>query len=190
MPGRITILILMLIWASGIPSVAAPATIPSWSRDRAERLDRWRALLADAERAREEDRLDDAAGYYGSVIDEAREAGDESLLLARAVDGLADTCRLRGELDDAERLYRQVAPMWERLLGPDQPRLATTLHHLGLVEWRLEHRTEAAAHLERARSIFERSFGVDSAEARNTRLALERLDESYEPAAAATTGTR
>ena len=40
---------------------------------------------------------------------------------------------LMGKLSDAEALYRQVIPEWERLFPADQPELAYWLHGLGEV---------------------------------------------------------
>jgi len=169
----------------GVPATAAG--IPEASRERAARLHGWRAALAAAERARDAGRWGEAERIYSGLVREARDAGDEGLLTARAIDGLADTCRGAERLEEARRLYAESAVMWERLLGPDQPRLATTLHHLGLVEWRLKRRDEASRHLSRALAIFESALGRASPEARNTRRLLDRV---YEPAEAETTGTR
>jgi tetratricopeptide (TPR) repeat protein len=183
MSGRTMVLLLLLAAGGG----TVGAGMPPASRARAERLDVWRVELADAQRALAQGRAEDAARAYSGVLAEARKLGDAGLLAARATDGLADARREQSRFDDAARLYREAAAMWERLLGPRQPRLATTLHQLGVMEWRLGRRDEASRHLSRALAVFESAFGADSPEACNTRRALERLDEDYEAGA---TGTR
>jgi tetratricopeptide (TPR) repeat protein len=160
-------------------SLALPATaqhMPSGSRPRAERHAGWRSLLDDGERAMTERNWDAAESAFVSVIDDARTAGDRGLLLARALDGLADLRREIGRLQEAGELYLESADLLERVLGSRQPRLALTLHNLGVVYVEQERFDEAEAPLERALLIFEEAMGADSPQAASTRQVLDVLE--------------
>jgi tetratricopeptide (TPR) repeat protein len=156
-------------------SLALPATaqhMPSESRPRAERHAGWRSLLEAGERAMTERDWDAAEFAFVSVIDDAREAGDGGLLLARALDGLADLRQETGRPREAGELYLESAELLERVLGPRQPRLALTLHNLGVVYVEQERFDEAEEPLERALFIFEDALGADSPQAKSTRQVL------------------
>jgi tetratricopeptide (TPR) repeat protein len=159
--------------------------LPSRARAHDERIDRWRSLVDQAEQARGEGRLDEAETLYQRVLEEAGEPERPSLLLARAVDGLADLCRAEQRLDEAETLYLRAATMWEPLLGADQPRLATTLHNLGLVYLELGKLDEAEPALRRALAIWEATLGAESEQARLSRRAVReagaRQEEDHPP---------
>ena len=165
--------VLLLLSFAG--PMAAATEIPSWSKPRAERLDRWRSAIAEAEVQVDEGRLERSEQIYREVVDEAESMPGSRLLLARALDGLADVCRARSRHEEAARLYARSAEMWESLLGTGQPRLATTLHNLGLSYGALDQPEEADRVLRRALAIWQSSLGPDSAEAENTRRALARL---------------
>lgn len=155
--------------------VAAPLqanAIPDRSADRAELMDRWRMKLSLAQAAAVEGRHDDAATHYLAVIGDAETAGTDNLLLARAVDGLADLYRGQQRWSDAARLYQRSAALWDRLLGPDQPRLATTLQNLAVVYFSQQRYDDAEPLLVRATAIFERSFGDGSVQAGAAREVL------------------
>jgi tetratricopeptide (TPR) repeat protein len=145
---------------------------PSWSQERAALLEDWRAKLDAAEELSRQEEVGRAEALYRDVLDEAAGRESEGLLVARAADGLADLYRLEGRLAEAAELYRRAAAMWERLLGPRQPRLAVTLHNLGTVCLKLGEAQEAERHLKRALAIWEKSYGVDSPQAENSRRAL------------------
>jgi len=138
-------------------------------------LERWRVALHAAERQVEEGRFEEAGKLFRQVIDGATSLGDPNLPLARAVDGLADVQRLSGRLDEAAGLYLRSSRMWEALLGKRQPRLATTLHNLGLVYVAQGHPDRATPPLRRALAIWEATLGAGSAQAANTRRALRQL---------------
>lgn len=161
------------------------ADLPRASRSRAARMDLWRTQLAEAERAVAEGREREAEALYREVIEQAAGTRDPGLLAARALDGLADLCRREDRLDEARELYSRSAGMWERLLGPRQPRLAVTLHNLGVVETARGEYVAADEHLLRALSIWEEAYGADSAQAENTRRARRRLQRRMEEDAAA-----
>jgi len=162
----------VLALACLLAAQAVFADLPRASRPRAARMDLWRAQIVEAERAVAEGRQREAEGLYRGVIEQAREVEDPGLLAARAVDGLADLCRREDRLEEARELYERSLAMWERLLGPRQPRLAVTLHNLGVVETQRGEYAAADAHLLRALSIWEEAYGADSDQAENTRRAL------------------
>ncbi len=159
--------------------VLAPAALhvhagqyPPWSQERAALLDDWRSRIDRAEELAEKDESEQAEAIYRDLLDEAVFKENEGLLVARAADGLADLYRAGGRHAEAAELYRRSAEMWERLLGPRQPRLAVTLHNLGTVCAELGEAEEAKRYLLRAIAIWEESYGVDSPQAENSRRAL------------------
>jgi tetratricopeptide (TPR) repeat protein len=151
------------------------AQYPPHSQRRAARHDAWREQLRLAEEAVRQERLDDAESAFRQVIDQAANAQNEGLAVARAVDGLADLCRDQGRLPEAAQLYERSASMWERLLGPLQPRLAVTYHNLGAVYLAMGEPRQAESRFLRALAIWEEAYGQDSAEAENSRRALRAL---------------
>ncbi len=138
-----------------------------------ETLDEARAAVSAADYPRAET-LDRRA------VDGSADLPGSNLPLARAVDGLGDVYRLSDRPEEAAGLYERSARMWESLLGPDQPRLATTLHNLGLVHAAMGRPERALPALARALTIWEATLGSDSFEARNTRRAVRRLSQSAE----------
>jgi tetratricopeptide (TPR) repeat protein len=73
-------------------------------------------------------------------------------------------------------MYLEAAELWEKHLGPEQPRLAITLHNLGVVYTGQERFEEARATLRRALAIIEQTLGADAAQTADTRLALEAIE--------------
>jgi tetratricopeptide (TPR) repeat protein len=145
---------------------------PPWSRERASLLDGWRAKLDAAEELSREEKAEKAETIYRELLEEAAREKNEGLLVARAVDGLADLYRSEGRSEEAAELYRRSTAMLERLLGPRQPRLAVTLHNLGTVCLALGEPREAELYLQRALAIWEESYGAESPQAENSRRAL------------------
>jgi tetratricopeptide (TPR) repeat protein len=166
----------LLVATLAIASASA-GVIPPSSEERAERMARWRTDLAEAEAASRAGESARAEALYRGVIEAAAAAGDDGLLVARAVDGLADLCSAQGRLDEARELYARSSAQWERLLGARQPRLAVTLHNLALVEAARGERDDARRHLRRAIEIFEGSLGPDSEQARASRASYAALGE-------------
>lgn len=161
-------------------ALALPASaqlMPPESRPRAERYAAWRTMLEDADEAVAEGRWEQAEKTLVAVVEQARALDSPNLVLARAVDRLGDLRRELGRFDEAATLYRESAQLWERLLGGSQPRLAVTLHNLGVVYVHLERYDDARGSLERALEIVERSIGADSVHAQNSRRVLESIDE-------------
>ncbi|NIM63504.1 MAG: tetratricopeptide repeat protein [Acidobacteria bacterium] len=95
-------------------------------------FDDWRGRLETAAQAREGGDDARAVELYASILEEAEERRERGLLVARAVDGLADLYREQHRFDLATPLYERAAGMWTRLLGTAQPRRAVTLHNLGV----------------------------------------------------------
>jgi tetratricopeptide (TPR) repeat protein len=160
---------------------ALSAQYPSHSQTVAERNDAWREQIRMAEEAVRQERPDDAERRYREVIEQAAGVADEGLPVARAVDGLADLCRDRGQLSEAALLYERSAAMWERLLGPGQPRLAVTQHNLGAVYLSMGMLRQAEERFLRALAIWEEVYGQDSAQAENSRRALRVLAAAGAP---------
>lgn len=166
--------------ASGFALLALGAWLLSSSptsatETRGQIVQSMRADLAAAAEALDELRHDEAATLYGRVLDRARALGGPKLLLARAADGLADVHRQQGRPAVAEPLYRLALANWEVLLGPEQPRLATTLHNLATVCLAQGNRDEAASMFCRALAIWEATLGPGSAEAQQSRQACLAL---------------
>ena len=131
-----------------------------------------RQVLYRAAAAAAEQRTADAAAFYEQARQRAAALSESNLLLARALDGLADAHRCEGRFEEALELYEESAPMLESLLGSSQPRLATTLHNQGLTYLALGRTDQARDALDRALSIFVATFGDESSLAVNTRRAL------------------
>jgi tetratricopeptide (TPR) repeat protein len=167
---RRALLALTLLLAA--PTCALAARSGEWAVTARSELDL-------AERAVAEGRLAAAAEHY----ERARRASAASggLLLARALDGMADLAALRGDLAAAADGYGRAATIFETALGPNQPRLATTLHNLGVVQARLGRTAPARAALERALAIWDATLGPASTEAVNSRRALALVASAPAP---------
>lgn len=158
-----------------LPALLLPAPALASAGERAETVRLLRSRLEEGERALRSSRLDEAETFFREALERAADLNEPNLLLARAVDGLADLHRLRGRHAEAETLYLRSVAMWERLLGERQPRLATSLHNLGVVLIEQDKTEPAERTLTRALAIWEATLGADSPEARNTRRALRSL---------------
>ncbi len=134
-----------------------------------------RARLESAEELLREGPAPRARSVLEDAADLARGLGEPNLLQARALDRLADLDRLERRYDDAGAGYERSAEMWRLLLGERQPRLAVTLHNLGAVRLAQGRFDEAGRAFGAALPIWESTLGADSAEAANTRSALENL---------------
>ena len=136
---------------------------------------RLRGHLTSATEAVQSDDPERAAELYKLVMLETEGWDGPNLLLARAVDGLADVERDQGRVDRAEALYLRAIPMWEQLLGHDQPRLAITLNNLAAIYVDQGRPDEAEPPLRRALDIWVARFGADSERARITKRAYQSL---------------
>jgi tetratricopeptide (TPR) repeat protein len=158
-----------------IPVALLLAASVTASGQRADATREIRSRLSSAEQAFLSGRYQEARGLYEDAATGARALGPTNLLLARAVDRLADIDRLEGRAEQAVAGYLRSAAMWPALLGPGQPRLATTLHNLGAVYLEQGRFDEAERVLGEALTIWNATLGVDSAEAANTRTALNNI---------------
>jgi len=149
-------------------SIAAPG-------QRADVTKEIRSRLSTAEQAFQSGRNQEARGLFEEAATGARSLGETNLLLARAIDRLADLDRIEGHAEQAEAGYLRSAAMWPTLLGAGQPRLATTLHNLGVVYLEQDRLDDAERVLGEALGIWDATLGVDSAEAANTRTALDNI---------------
>jgi tetratricopeptide (TPR) repeat protein len=170
-------------WAATVLALFALSGVPTDAESRGGTLERLRATLNEAERERDDGHLARAAVLYRRAGEEASGLGGANLPLARALDGLADVHRLAGRPADAAELYVRSAAMWETLLGGRQPRLAITLHNLGIVYLAQERGDLAAPHLHRALEIWEATLGPASAQAQETGRALRRVEAQTRSAA-------
>lgn len=109
--------------------------------------------ISAADRLRSEGRPEQSERCYLEAIERSRPFGERNLRRARAVDGLADLYAGLGRITEAEPLYREALAMWEQLLGPEQPRVATTLHNLAALYL-------AHGEAERAEPLVRRSLGI------------------------------
>jgi len=166
--------VLSWIVVSVTPAFGYP--LPPGSAERAERYTLWRAEVGKGEQALTEGRWSEAETAFVTVIEQSRSANDTSLLLARALDRLGDLRRRDQRWSEAEELYLEAAGLWEKYLGPDQPRLAITLHNLGVVRIGQGRREDARATLGRALAIVEKTLGTECAQATETRKALEAAE--------------
>ncbi len=107
-------------------------------KSRADLFREWRDGLHAAHQARLSGDHDRAAELYGSIVAEAEAREEDGLLVARALDGLADLYRERHRFDLAAPLYERAVESWTRLLGESQPRRAVSLHNLGICYVELE----------------------------------------------------
>lgn len=163
-------------WATTLLALLALGGVPTDAGSRGGTLERLRATLNEAERELDDGHLARAATLYRRAGEEASGLGGANLPLARALDGLADVHRLAGRPADAAELYVRSAAMWETLLGERQPRLAITLHNLGIVYLAQERGDLAAPYLRRALQIWEATLGPASPQALETGRALRRVE--------------
>jgi tetratricopeptide (TPR) repeat protein len=180
--------VLSVIVVAVVPALGYP--LPPGSEERAERYALWRVEVEKGEQALAEGRWPEAESAFLKVIEGSRAIDDTSMLFARALDGLGDLRRGEERWGNAERLYLEAAGLWEKYLGPEQPRLAITLHNLGVVQIGQRHYEEACATLGRALAVLERTLGPDAAQAVETRTALEAAVRLQEGSSGSTTGRR
>jgi len=133
-----------------------------------------RLRLRNAEAAVTSGRTAEAAALFNDTIDDAVRLNQRGLLLARALDGLAELEYAQQRLPEAESLYLRSIPLFRELLGPDQPRLAISLHNLGVLYLEQQRFEQAAHELKQALEIWVKVYGSESHQAMNTRRALQR----------------
>ncbi len=160
-PRLVSVVLLGAVLAVGAHAADSASSARAWAAS----LDRATRAAAAGDDATVERVLHEVVAETG------REAPD-SLLHARALDGLADLARRRERFDEAAGLYGRSIPMLERLLGEDQPRVATSIHNLGVAELGRGRPERAAACFAEAAAIWSRTFGEDAPQTRIARQAL------------------
>jgi tetratricopeptide (TPR) repeat protein len=133
-----------------------------------------RTQLSRAEAAAKAGKSAEATALFQETIETATRLNQTTLLLARALDGLAELEFAAGRLPEAESLYLRSIPLWRKLLGADQPRLAISLHNLGVLHLDQQRYEPARVELTEALAIWVKVYGSDSAQAQNTRRAYQR----------------
>jgi tetratricopeptide (TPR) repeat protein len=101
-------------------------------KTRGELFQDWRGRLESAAQSKNRGDDEQAIDLYESILSEAESRHETGLLVARAVDGLADLYREQHRFDLASPLYERAVESWTRLLGASQPRRAVSLHNLGI----------------------------------------------------------
>jgi len=154
---------------AGLVSAVLPAVLAG---ERGEAILELTRRLSAADAALGQGRPVEAEPIYEEVLRLA-EQHKAALLVARATYGLADACREQGRFDRATELYGRSIPMWEGLFGPEQPRVATSLHNLGSIRLKQGRPELAAPAFGRALAIWTAALGEDSPEAENARRGHE-----------------
>jgi tetratricopeptide (TPR) repeat protein len=167
-----TRIIMMLTLLLGLPATSAGN--PEASGLTVETATDLRSRLSSAEAAVKSGRTAEAAALFNDAIDDAIRLNQRGLLLARALDGLAELEFTAKRLSEAESLYLRSIPLFRELLGPDQPRLAVSLHNLGVLHLEQQRYEPAANELKEALDIWVKLYGSESSQARNTRRAFQR----------------
>jgi tetratricopeptide (TPR) repeat protein/DNA-binding XRE family transcriptional regulator len=93
------------------------------------------------------------------ITDLARQRQD--VQAARLASALGDHLWQLGVYGEAQGYFEWALAIQERVLGPDHPDTAWSLHHLGTVLWWQGMYAEARAYLERALAIREQVLGLD-----------------------------
>jgi tetratricopeptide (TPR) repeat protein len=161
------------------------------------------ALPIERELYPQDDQLALTLGGLSSILireDRAEEAlplADEALSVALAADGemsvnaalayatAAEVHRSARRYDRALPLYRKSLNIYEKLLGPDHPRVAGVLSEIGVIEMEDHNYTLAERDMQRGLEIVQRSPGWDFEEwIAETNLGVLRLRQGkYEEAA-------
>jgi tetratricopeptide (TPR) repeat protein len=102
-----------------------------------------------------------AEQFYRQVFQNEKVTGPDSLNFAADLTNYGVLLRKKGDLTQAERLYRQALAIQQKGLPPDDPAFADTLNNLGAL-LNLEGRyDEAEPLLRRALAIDEKTLGPD-----------------------------
>jgi tetratricopeptide (TPR) repeat protein len=163
--GKITLGILL---ALNMPVFHYGAEPSDW-------LESWRDGMERSASLRDAGRYDEAESLLRNALELVESNGPGTLRHARSLDDLAYLHLLAGRHDQAVELYIETVPMWERLLGKRQPRLATSLQNLAVAYINLEKYEEAEPVMLRALSIWKSTFGPDSAETTGALMTYESI---------------
>jgi len=162
---------------------AVPATVPSAGSEWDEA---WIRILDEAESAGDSGDIILAERLFREAAALASDHASGTIRDVRSRDALAFFLLRSGRYEEAEILYSALVPEWQRLLGPDQPRLATCLNNLGVARFHLGRADDALAPLRQAVEIWTRSLGPAHPDtvraARSLALAERRAGPRSEPA--------
>jgi tetratricopeptide (TPR) repeat protein len=140
-------------------------TVSDTAASRPDRAAAWRgfeAAMQQAETAREDGDFEAAERSYHEAIELAGVFGEGNLRTGRAADGLADLYALLDRHDEAEAFYLRALEIWERTIGPEQPRTATTIHNLAASYLARGEPERAEPLFRRSLEIWERTLGAES----------------------------
>jgi len=121
----------------------------------------WQSHLDAAALAEEEGRIDDAERALLEALREVEKPGGTPMDRAFTVEALADLYLRAGRGEDAEGYYLRATELWERLLGPEQPRVGIPVHNLAVVylgDCRVD---EALPLIARVVGLWERTLGPE-----------------------------
>jgi tetratricopeptide (TPR) repeat protein len=104
-------------------------------------------------------RVDEAEVRLAEALEQAREFGPADYRLNLSLNTLGGIHRLRGNFDEAARLYRAALEVTQRAVGPNHPDLAASLATLGRLYQEQGAYTEAEAAFGRAQAILVDAFG-------------------------------
>ncbi len=118
-----------------------------------------------------------AAGARARLAALDREGPADSLDAAETIDVIVESLWRNGDAaeSDARALGARALAIKERVLGPDTAGVATTLHHLGVVDFFKGDYKNAQAEWERAQKIRDRVLGPDHLDVAETANALANL---------------
>ena len=102
-------------------------------------------------------RMADAERSYGAAVEILRKQAP-STDLAAALSNLGNAMSAQGRLKEGEGQTREALSIWERLGGPDDPRVAVGLTNLAVLLQARKQYEEAALLLTRARNIDEKKY--------------------------------
>jgi len=119
----------------------------------------WQQAMAAAAEAGRQSRIADAEAALLRAIEVAASGDPAPMLRVRSVESLADLYRATSRPEQAEPLYLEAIEAWDRLLGPQQPRVGITLHNLALLRLRQCRTAESLPLIERQLQLWEDTLG-------------------------------
>ena len=145
------------------------------SKDRAEQARVWRNTLDESRRAVHAGASDRAEALLVELLQPPRAGDVPRMLQARANDELADLYRQTDRPQLAIPRYQQSILALKQLFGPGQPRVAVSLHNLGICHGRAGDPEAARRVLDEALELWRATSGADSANYANTLRARRRF---------------
>ncbi|HLF84355.1 MAG TPA: TonB family protein [Blastocatellia bacterium] len=164
--------------AAGVKKLSTPQTEKQKEAVESPELLEANRLSAEVVKLHAEKKYDEAIPLAKRAL-EIREAklGREHLLVADAVQNLANLYLQKRRYAEAESLYKRWLSIAEKKFGRDSIRLVGTLDQLGWLNYALGYDNKAEELFQRALSITEKALGPTDHE---TAQALLRLGQFYE----------